>query len=42
MGHIKPKKHSTSHYMSVGGTFAVIGATFFLGFIVGLAVGSLL
>jgi len=41
MGHIKMKR-STRHYMSVGGTFIVLAVTFFLGFIAGLAVGSML
>jgi len=40
MGHIRVKR-STRHYMSVGGTFIVMGVCFFLGFIVGLLVGNM-
>jgi len=39
MGHLRVKR-STRHYMSVGGTFAVMGVCFFIGFVIGLAVGS--
>jgi len=39
MGHINIKK-TTRHYMSVGGTFIVLAVTFFLGFIVGVAIGA--
>jgi len=41
MGHAI-KKRSTRHYLSVGGTVAVIAVVFFLGFLVGLTVGGML
>jgi len=43
MGHKKVQRKPTSkRYLSVIGTFVVIGVTFFLGFVAGLAVGMLL
>lgn len=40
MGHLRIKR-TTRQYMSIGGTFLVLGITFFLGFLVGLAVGAI-
>lgn len=40
MGHIKPKKKQSGRFMSVGGTFVVVGFAFFLGFVLGFLIGS--
>jgi len=40
MGHIKKKKKKSGRYMSVGGTFFVVGFTFFLGFVLGFLIGN--
>jgi len=41
MGHVRMKR-STRHYLSVLGTFAIMGVCFFLGFVIGLAVGNMM
>jgi len=41
MGHIKkPKKKSSGRYMSMFGTFFVVGFTFLIGFCIGFLLGS--